>query len=155
MPVNLTPVSGVVVEVSAAAPAAFTAVGYNALTFTAFNDYDNVPTLLGGYEMQSFDGVREGQTRYRGLKVGRTETFRVPDDATDAGLVIVKAAFDAAKGSAAEKISIRTRDENDRYQAAQIIVGDYSVIYGGANDIKLREITIGVIAGTEVEGTDS
>lgn len=155
MALTLTPVAGIVVEVSAAAPATFDEAGYNLLTWTAFDDYDNVPSLQAGYEMQNFDGVRTGRIPFRGIKAGRVETFRVPDNPADGGIVIAKAAYDAAKGSAAEKMSIRVRDENDNYEAAQVLVGNFSAIYGGANDLKNREIEIGVIPGTEAEGNDS
>lgn len=155
MSVTLTPVAGIVIEVCATEPATYDETGYNALSWTAFNDYDNVPSIFGGYEMQTFAGIRTGNIPYRGQRVGRTETFNVPDDDTDAGLTIVDAAFDAAKGSTAEKMSIRVRDENNKYEAAVVLVGNNTAIYGGSNDVKRREIEIGVIPNTEARGTEA
>jgi len=155
MAVSLTPVAGVVVEVSADAPATFDESGYNALTYSSFNDYDNVPSILSGFEMQSFDGIREGRAPYRGIKTGAQSEMRVPDDPADPGIIVVKAAFEAAKGSAAEVISLRVRDQNGNYEAAQALVGNFSTVYGGSNDLKLRLIEVGVIPGTEAEGTDT
>lgn len=155
MAVTLTPVAGVVVEVSAAAPATFNETGYNALTFTAVGGFDNVPSLGNAYEEQAFDSVTDGRIPYRGILDPGGGEFGMADDPTDAGQVILKAAFDAAKGSAAEKISMRIRDEAGNYTAAQVMVSTWRRSYGGAQDIIRRTVNVRAIPGTVAEGTDS
>ena len=155
MAVTLTPVAGVLVEVSAAAPATFDETGYNALTFTPVGGFDQVPDLGDAYEDQSFDSVTDGRIPYRGILDPGGGEFGMADDPADAGQVILKGAFDAAKGSAAEKISMRIRDETGAYTAAQVMVSSWRRSYGGSNDIVRRNVTIRAIPGTVTEGTET
>ena len=155
MAVTLVPIAGMTIEVSAAAPATFDETGYNALTYTAVGGFDTIPDLGGAYEDQSFDSITEGRIPYRGIRDAGGGEVSMADDTADAGQIILKAAFDAAKGSSGEKISYRVRDENGDYTAAQILVGGWRVVGGGANDIKRRSATIRIIPGTVVEGNEA
>lgn len=153
MAVTLTPTAGVVVEVSATAPASFDKTGYEAVTYTAVGGFDNVPEIGDAYEMQQFDSVTDGRIPYRGILDGGGGDVNMADDPTDAGQILMKAAFDAAKGSTAEKLTYRIRDENGNYTAAQVLVGGWRRTYGGANDIIRRMAAIQTIPGTIVEDT--
>ena len=155
MAVNLTPVAGQVVEVSATAPATFDVTGYNALTYTEVGGFDTIASFGDAYEMQTFDSISEGRIPYRGIQDGGGGEMSMADDPADAGQILLKAAFDAAKGSTAEKISVRIRDESDNYIAMQCLVGSWSLEFGGANDIKRRMTELRSIPGTIVEGADS
>lgn len=151
MPAVITPLSGLVMEVSAAAPATFDETGYNALTWSAFNDYDTVPDLGDAFEVQNFDGVRNGRTPYVGIQDGGSTTMNVPDDATDPGLIVVLAQFQTPQ----KLISIRLRDSNDNYTAARAIVASYVKTGGGARDLVNRRIELATIPGTIAEGDAS
>lgn len=155
MAVTLTPVSGVLVEVSAAAPATFDETGYNALTFTAVGGFDQVPDIGDGYEEQVFDSVTDGRIPYRGILDPGGGEFGMADDPADAGQIILKAAFDAAKGSVGERISMRIRDETGNYTAAQVMVSNWRRSYGGAQDIIRRQVNIRAIPGTVAEGNET
>jgi len=154
MAVTLTPVAGVVVEVSAAAPATFDETGFNALSFTEVGGFDQVPDLGDAYEDQSFDSVTDGRIPYRGILDPGGGEFGMADDPADGGQIILKAAFGAAKGSAAEKISMRIRDETGAYTAAQVLVSSWRRSYGGAQDIVRRSVSVRAIPGTVAEGSD-
>lgn len=151
MAVNLTPTAGVIVEVSADDPATFDKAGYNALTYTAVRGFDNIGEIGDGYEAQAFDSITDGRIPYRGiLDAGEVDANMAADD-TDAGQVILKAAFDAAKGSTEEVISMRVRDENGNYTACQFMVVTWRRVYGGSSDIIRRAAQLRIIPGSVVE----
>jgi len=154
MAVTLTPVAGVLVEVSAAAPATFDEAGYNALTYTSVGGFDQVPDFGNRYEDQQFDSITDGRIPFRGILDPGGGEAGMADDPADAGQVILKAAFDAAKGSAAARISMRIRDETGNYTAMQVHVSSWARSYGGANDIVRRSVTIRAIPGTVAEGNE-
>lgn len=153
MAVTLVPVAGQVVEVSATAPSAFTETAYNVPTYTAVGGFDNIANFGDAYEMQTFDSVAEGRIPYRGIQDGGGGEMSMADDPADPGQILLKAAFDAAKGSTAEKITVRIRDENDNYIAFQAIVGSWGLQFGGANDVKRRMAELRAIPGSIVEGS--
>lgn len=155
MAVTLTPTAGVLVQVSAADPATFNAAGYEALTWTNVGGFDNIGEIGDGYEMQNFDSITDGRLKYRGiLDAGEIEA-NMADDPADAGQVILKAAFDAAKGSTGEVISLRIIDQSDNYTACQIKVGTWRRNYGGANDVIRRAAMLAVEPGSVVEATET
>lgn len=153
MAVNITPTAGVKIQVSAAAPATFNETGYNALTWTDVGGVDDGGEIGDAYEMQSFDSLTDGRIPYRGILDGGTISASLADDPADAGQVLMKAAFDAAKGAAAEKLSYRVIDESSNYTAAQVLVGSWRRQFGGANDLIRRMAEMRVIPGTVAEGT--
>jgi len=151
MPTNLTPTAGSTLAVSASAPATFDASGYGALTFTDVGGFDDLGTIGDGYEMQSFDSIVDGRIPFRGIQDGGSFELNMADDPTDAGQIIMKAAFDAGKGTAAEKISVEITAPNGAIQYAQVIVGSWRKNYGGANDVIRRQAEVVTIPGTIVE----
>jgi hypothetical protein len=155
MAVTLTPTAGVIVEVSAADPATFDKAGYNALSWSAVGGFDNIGEIGDGYEMQSFDSITDGRIKYRGILDAGEIDANMADDPTDAGQVILKAAFDAAKGSTEEVISLRIRDEGGFYTAMQVKVGTWRRAYGGANDVIRRAAQLAVEPGSVVESDTS
>ncbi|MDG4650115.1 hypothetical protein P6F26_16830 [Roseibacterium sp. SDUM158017] len=155
MAVTLTPTAGVIVEVSAADPATFDKAGYNALTYTAVGGFDNIGEIGDGYEAQAFDSITDGRIPYRGILDAGEIDANMADDVTDAGQVILKAAFDAAKGATEEVISMRVRDQSGNYTACQIMVVTWRRAFGGANDIIRRAAQLRIIPGTVVESDTS
>lgn len=151
MATTLTPTAGSTVAVSAAAPATFDTTGYGALTFTTVNGFDTIGAIGDGYEVQNFDSITDGRIPYRGIRDGGSIEANMADMPADAGQVILKAAFDAAKGSAGEKISVKITDPNSKETYAQVIVSEWRRNYGGANDVIRRQATLVTIPGTIVE----
>jgi len=156
MAVTLTPTAGVLVQVSDDVPATFDAAGYEAVTWTNVSGFETVPNIGDGYEMAQFDSVTDGRIPYRAIQTGGdAQDINIADDPEDPGQILMKAAFDAAKGSTAERLAFRIMDQNDNYTAAQVLVGTWERQFGGASDIIRRMATVQSIPGTIVEATEA
>lgn len=155
MAVTLTPTAGVLVQVAADDPATIDAAGYEALTWVNVGGFDNIGEIGDGYEMQNFDSITDGRIKYRGILDAGEIPANMADDPTDPGQVILKAAFDAPKGSTGEVISLRVIDGNNNYTACQIKVNTWRRNYGGANDIIRRAATMPVEPGSVIEATEA
>jgi hypothetical protein len=145
------PVSGTKFYVSATAPATLTEAGYTALTWTEVPGMENVPGFGDSYEIGTFNSVADGQYQYRSTRVAKTITTNMLDDLTNAGQVIMKAAFDAGLGTSAELISFKREDAAGRGQCARGFVSDFTLADGGSGDLQMRTVTIATIVGTTVE----
>ena len=155
MAVTLTPTAGVKIQVSAAAPATFDKAGFEALTWTDVGGFDNAGEMGDGYEAQNFDSLTDGRIPYRGILDGGSVDANMADDPADEGQVIMKAAFDAAKGSSTELLSYRVIDQSNNYTAGQAMVVTWRRNFGGANDVIRRSAQLRLIPGTIVEDTES
>lgn len=151
MPVNLRPTAGVRFYVSADAPATFDAAGYAALTWTEVAGFDNLGEVGDEYEVGTFDSLTDGRLKYRAINdAGQYEGTPV-DDPADPGQIVIKAAFDAGKGTPAEKLSTRAEDEAGIGTYAQTIVSGWKRVYGGASDLQRRRMMMPITPGTTVE----
>ncbi len=151
MPLTPRPTSGATMSVSAAVPATITEAGYTALTWTPVAGFDNMGEIGDEYEVGTFDSITEGRIKYRSiLDAGQIDASPL-DQPADPGQVILKAAFDAAKGSAAETISIRIEDESGTGTYARAIVSTWRRVYGGAGDLQLRRAVLPIVPGSVVE----
>lgn len=145
------PSSGSQLYVSAAAPATVDEAGYAALTWTEVAGFDNLGEIGDEYEVGTFDSLTEGRIKYRSiLDAGQIDATPL-DAPDDPGQIILKAAFGAAKGSAAETISIKIEDESGVGTYARAIVSTWKRLYGGAADLQLRKCAMPIVAGTVVE----
>jgi len=151
MALSPRPMSGTKFYVSAAAPATFTEAGYAALTWSEVQGFAEIPGFGESYNIGTFDSVSDGQFKYRGLKTANDFTTTMLDDPTNAGQIIMKAAFDAAPASAEEKISFRRLDAGGYGQAGQGFVSDFTPANGGAGDLQMRNVSIAILVGTIVE----
>jgi hypothetical protein len=145
------PVSGSKFYVSTATPATIDAAGYAALTKTEVPGLGTIPGFGDSYNEGTFDSVSDGQYKYRGLRVGPSFQTTILDAPADPGQVILKAAFDAAPGTAAEKLSFWRLDASGIGQAAQGFILDFSPADGGAGDLQMRDVSISIIVNTTVE----
>lgn len=147
------PVSGTKFYVSTATPTTFDAAGYNALTWTEVPGLQNMPGFGDNYNIGTFDSVADGQYKYRSLRVGKDFTTTMLDAPANAGQTIMRGAFNAAQGTAGEKLSFKRQDASGIGQAAQGFVSDFTAADGGAADLQMRTVSIAMIVGTTVELT--
>lgn len=145
------PVSGTKFYVSAGHPATINQAGYDALTWTEVPGMERIPAFGDSYNIGTFDSVADGQYKYRSLRVTKDFSTTMLDDPTDAGQVIMKAAFDAGLGTSSEKLSFKREDASGVGQAAQGFVSDFTPTEGGAADLQMRSISIALLVGTTVE----
>ena len=94
-----------------------------------------------------------GQVKQRGSEDPGEPDITLGDDPTDAGQIILKAANDAAKGSAGELVSIRVEDEAGYGTYCQAIVGGWRREWGGNDAVQQRMFKLVIIQGTIVEYT--
>lgn len=153
MPITPRPTSGLKFYVSTGVPATFTAAGYNALTWTEVPGMESVPGFGDSYNIGTFDTVSDGQFQYRGLKVAKQITTTIVDSPADAGQIIMRNAFQAAGGSAAETVSFKRQDGSLVGQAARGFVSDFTPADAGAGELQMRTVAIATIVNTTVELT--
>lgn len=153
MPIQLNPTAGTTVRVSTATPATFTEAGYAALSWVEVNGFSNAGEIGDTQEVQNFDSLKDGRIKYRGIADPGQIDAAMADLPADPGQVILKAAFAAGRGSAGELISIHIEGPDGTGTYAQTMVAGWRRVYGGANDIQMRNATLPIIAGTVVEHT--
>lgn len=97
------------IAVSAALPATFTQSGYEALTFTDLPSVAEIPEQAAGYESVTFVKLQDDATdSVRGTANLIDIELAVYDGQRDnAGYLALKAAFDATKGTDAERIALK------------------------------------------------
>lgn len=151
MPITLRPSAGTVVSVSAASPATYDAAGYAALTWTEVKGFATLGEVGNAREVQNFDSLTEGRIKYRGIVDPGEIDATMADLPADPGQVLLKAAYDAASGTAAETISVKMADTAGKITYAECLVASWRRTYGGANDVQMRNATMPIIAGTIIE----
>lgn len=97
------------IAVSAALPATFTQTGYEALTFTDLPALAEIPEQAAGYESVTFNKLQDDSTdSVRGIANLIDIELAIYDGQRDhAGYLALKAAFDATKGTDAERIALK------------------------------------------------
>lgn len=144
-------VSGTRVYVSASAPATFDEAGFAALTWTEAEGFDSIGTVGNNDTVQSFNSLADGILKYRGTRDPGEFTTNPADIPDDPGQIIMKAANDAARGSAGERISLRVEEENGIGVYCQVMVAGFARTWGGGDDLVVRNVVMPVMAGTIVE----
>ncbi len=151
MAITLRPSAGVKMYVSTGVPATINAAGYAALTWTEVEGATNGGEIGDQMEVQNFDSLAEGRLKYRGISDPGQIDLSLADMPTQAGQVIMRNAFVAARGSAGETISVRIEDATTRGTYCRAMVAGWRRVYGGANDVQMRSAMMPLIAGTIVE----
>lgn len=152
MAIAIRPAAGTTISVSAAAPATFDAAGYDAVSsYTEVKGFDTLGTVGGAMEVGNFDSLTDGRMKFRGTEDPGEFEAAPADLPKDPGQVILKAAFDAGRGTSGEKVSVKIEDEAGFITYAQCLVSTWSRTYGGAMDIIIRNVTMPIVAGTVVE----
>ena len=97
------------IAVSAALPDTFTQAGYEALTFTDLPAIAEIPEQAAGYESVTFNKLQDDSTdSVRGIANLIDIELAVYDGQRDhAGYLALKAAFNATKGTDAERIALK------------------------------------------------
>jgi hypothetical protein len=151
MVIALRPTAGTKVYVSAAKPATIDSTAYAALTWVEVKGFDNAGEIGDELEVGNFDSITEGRIKYRSIADPGEMAPNMADLPADPGQVIMKAAFDADRGSAGEIISFKVEDESGLGTYAQIMVSKWRRVYGGATDVQLRSATVPIMSQTVVE----
>lgn len=151
MAIQLNPSAGTKVYVSAAAPATFDETGYAALTWTEVKGFSNAGNIGDSMEVGNFDSLTDGRIKYRSINDPGQIDASMADDPSDAGQIILKAAFAAGRGSSAELVSLRIEAADGSGTYAQSMVAGWQRAFGGAADIIMRNTTLPIKAGTVVE----
>ncbi len=151
MVIALRPSAGTKVYVCEDAPATIDPTGFAALIWTEAKGFDQVGEIGDSDEVGNFDSLTEGRIKYRSISDPGQMDAAPADLPADPGQIILKAAKDAAKGSAAEVISFKVEDEAGYGTYARIMVSKWSRQYGGATDVQLRNAIMPIVAGTIVE----
>ena len=151
MPITLRPSAGTTVFVSAASPATYDAAGYAALTWTEVKGFATIGDIGNAREVGNFDSLTEGRLKYRNINDPGQIDATMADIPTDAGQILLKAAFDAASGTATETISVRITAPDTKGTYCECLVASWVRAWGGAADLQMRNATMPIIAGTIVE----
>jgi len=138
---------------STAAPATFDTTGYTALTWTAVNGFENIPQFGGVRDTVTFDDMPTGtRIKARGVEdLGELE-LDFADIPTDAGQIILRDAYLAASGTAAELISIKVEEDSGLISYMQVMVSSWPKdMSGGNNSVVRRKCKLLPQQGTLVE----
>ena len=153
MALDFVPTAGSKLYVLASAPASFDDTGWSALTFTAevggTNDIGEVGTSKDAKKFDTY----AGEITYRGTTKMADIEETIPDDPTDAGQIILKAAYDAARGSASELVSAKIVAEDGRGVWFQAKVSKFAPVFGGTEDLLMRSYVMSPDPETVLEFT--
>ena len=152
MAFNPRPAAGTKLYVCPDAPGAVTASGYAALSWTVVEGVESLPDIGPEANTITFDDMGTGeQVLLRGSENPGQPDVTIADDPADPGQVLIKAAFDAAKGTAAENLSVRIEDEAGNGNYGQVKIGAWRRSYGGSNSVIQRSSRMLFIQGTQIE----
>ncbi len=151
MPITLRPTAGTRVYASAGTPATINAAGYAALTWTEVQGFSNVGEIGDSMEVGNYDSLVDGRIKFRSISDPGELAASMADLPADAGQIILKTAFAAARGAAGETISLRIEDATGKGTYARGMVASWRRVYGGAADVQIRSATMPIVAGTIVE----
>lgn len=146
---TITPGAGTKLYVCPDAPASIDASDYAALSWTLVEGVDAIPDIGPSRTTITFDDLGSGTIlKSRGSEDPGEPSLSLADDPTDPGQVLLKAAYDAASGTAAETVSIRIVDAAAKVTYAQSKVSAWQANYGGSNEIIRRNTTLLITSGT-------
>lgn len=149
---TITPGAGTVFSVCPDAPSSIDASDYAALSWTAVEGLESFPEIGGARNVITFNDLASGTIlKSRGSEDAGEPTLTIADDPTDAGQVLLKAAYDAASGTAAEIISIRLVDPASKVTYARTKVNSWRKLIGGSDEIIQRQSQMLIESGTIIE----
>lgn len=151
MATTLRSTAGTKVYVSTGVPATINAAGYAALTWTEVQGFSTIGEIGDSMDVGQFDALVEGRMKYRSIADPGQIDASMSDMPTDPGQIIMKAAFAAARGSAAETLSVRIEDGTGKGVYARCLVASWRRVYGGAADVQMRSASLPIVAGSVVE----
>lgn len=141
MALAIRPASGTTVSVSAGLPATVDTTGYEALTFTELKGADNVGELGTNVGTGTFTPLNGAQQFYRTVRTAPSFDMAPADLPADAGQGIVQTAADADPGAAAETISLKIEDSAGYITYFKALVLKSARMYGGAEDLQMRNMS--------------
>ena len=141
MALAIRPASGTIVSVSAGLPATIDAAGYEALTFTVLKGADNVGEVGTSVGTGTFTPLADAQQFYRTVRTAAAFDMAPADLPLDAGQAIVKTAADATPGAAAEQIAMKVADAAGYVTYCTTLVLKAARMYGGAEDLQMRNMS--------------
>ena len=149
---TLTPGAGTTFSVCPDAPASVNASNYAALSWTLVEGLESFPEIGGARNVITFNELSSGTIlKSRGSEDAGEPTVNIADDPTDAGQVLLKAAYDASSGTAAEIVSIRLVDPASKITYARTKVASWRKLIGGSDEIIQRQAQMLIESGTIVE----
>lgn len=154
MTLAIRPTSDVTISINPAAPATLDSTGYEALTAGDFDEIggaDNIGEIGDMIETGSFTPIKGSQQFYRTVKTASSFEMSPADLPADVGQIAAKTAFNAAKGSAAETVTVLVEDPAGYKTYFRTLITKFARQYGGASDLQVRNIGFQPIPGTFVE----
>lgn len=145
MTLAIRPTSDVTISIlggASSAPATVDATGYEALTgFAEIGGADNIGEVGPMTETGNFTPIKGAQQFYRTILTASAFDMAPADLPADPGQIACKAAFDAAKSSAEETVTILVEDPAGYKTYFRTLVTKFARSYGGASDLQLRNIS--------------
>lgn len=155
MTLAIRPTSDVTISIlggASSAPATFDAAGYGALTgFAEITGADNIGEIGSMMETGSFTPIKGAQQFYRTIRTAQSFDMAPADLPADTGQIACKAAYDAAKGTAGETVTILVEDPAGYQTYFRTLITKFARQYGGASDLQVRNISFQPDPSTFVE----
>lgn len=151
MPLAVRPVADSKFYVSTGVPASFNAASYAALTWTEVTGLDQAVSIGLMRESGNFDALSGGRQKYRTILDSGDVSLAIADLPADAGQTILQTAFNAAPGTAAEKLSLRSQDSTGLGTYGRGSVVEWRREGGGSGDIWMRQMNLLVDPDSVVE----
>jgi hypothetical protein len=134
---------GTCVSVSATLPTTFDSAGYAALTYTQLGELEAIGEINVRHASVTFQNMCTGKTStLKGAEEPVEVTLDVAIDRDDAGQTIMT----AARKSLTQKVSVKVTEANGDIVYFHGYVMSDTINYGGINEVKKGQYTIGVIA---------
>ena len=148
---NIRPAAGTTFSVSATLPATYDSSGYSALTFVTVEGVESIPEIGSMRNTSSFSDLGSGSLiKRRGTEDPGDFSFDIADDPSDAGQILLKAAYDATLGSAAERIAVEIAD-SAKTTYLEVMVIKWKREWAGNDEIVTRKADFIVMSQTVVE----
>lgn len=145
MTLAIRPTSDVTISIlggASSAPATVDSAGYETLTgFDEIGGADNIGEVGPMMETGNFTPIKGAQQFYRAVETASSFDMAPADLPADDGQIACKAAYDAAKGSAAETVTILVEDPSGYKTYFRTLITKFARSYGGASDLQLRNIS--------------
>jgi hypothetical protein len=128
-------------SISAAEPATFDEVGYDALTYTEVGNVQNLGAVGPTFEDVTFTPLKDGVTQHRkgGADYGQL-TVTMAEDAADAGQILVDSGVDGAERDTVFSHKIERADGSIIYFTGQIYSSPVSI--GDASTMITKEVSV-------------
>ena len=154
MTLAVRPTSDVTISISPDAPTAIGETEYEAMNAGNFNEIggaDNIGEFGTMMETGNFTPIKGAQQFYRTVLTASAFEMGPADIPADAGQIACKTAYNAAKGTAAETVTLLVEDPAGYKTYCRALVTKFARQYGGATDLQLRNIAFQPDPSTFVE----